>query len=123
MGKRARQRRPQPGRKQPHRPAGQDTRQQVLSKPFPLDAANHKRIDGLARLAELTAQAGRLNAQITEQIDALAAAATPWPAIAQALGVSRQAAHQGHIRRHRTPTQPPRHATRTRAPDAGRLTP
>jgi hypothetical protein len=93
MGKRARQRRPQPGRKQPQRATRQGPRQQVLSKPFPLDAANHKRMDGLARLAELTVQAQRLDAQITEQVDALAAAATSWPAIAQALGVSRQAAH------------------------------
>ena len=122
MGKRARQRRPQAGRKQPQRQAGQDWPQQVLSKP-PLEATNHKRADGLARLAELTTAAQRLNAQITEQVDALAAAATPWPAIAQALGVSRQAAHQAHIRRHRTPTQPPRHAARSRAPAAGRLTP
>jgi hypothetical protein len=65
MGKRARQRRPQPGRKQPHRPAGQDPRQQVLSEPFPLEATNHRRMDGLARLAELTVQAQGLDAKIT----------------------------------------------------------
>jgi hypothetical protein len=106
MGKRARQRRPQPGRKQPQRPAGQGPRQQVLSEPLPLEATNHKRTDGLARLAELTTAAQLLDAQITEQIDALAAAATSWPAIAQALGVSRQAAHQGHIRRHRARVPP-----------------
>jgi hypothetical protein len=106
MGKRARQRRPQPGRKQPHSPAGQDRRQQVLSEPSPLEAANRKRMDGLARLAELTTAAQLLDAQITEQVDALAAAATSWPAIAQALGVSRQAAHQGHIRRHRARVPP-----------------
>ena len=133
MGKHARQRRPQPGRKQPQRPAGQGPRQagqgprqQVLSKPFPHEATNHKRMDGLARLAELTTQAKRLDAQINEQVDALAAAATSWPAIAQALGVTRQAAHQGHIRRHRTRPDPPdrpRHAAPTRAPAAGRLNP
>ena len=123
MGKRARQRRPQPGRKPPHRPAGQDFRQQVLSKTSPLEATNHTRVDGLARLAELATAARLLDAQITEQVDALAAAATSWPAIAQALGVSRQAAHQRHIRRHRAQTEPPRHAARTRAPAAGRLTP
>jgi hypothetical protein len=123
MGKRARQRRPQPGRKQPQRPTPRGPRQQVLSEPFPIEAANHKRMDGLARLAALTTAAQLLDAQITEQIDALAAAATSWPAIAQALGVSRQAAHQGHIRRHRAPTEPPRHAARTRTPVAGRLTP
>jgi hypothetical protein len=106
MGKRARQRRPQPGRKQPHRPVGQDRRQQVLSEPLPLDAAHRKRMDGLARLAELTTAARRLDAQITEQVDALAATATSWPSIAQALGVSRQAAHQGHIRRHRARVPP-----------------
>jgi hypothetical protein len=106
MGKRARQQRSQPSRKQPHRQAGQGNRQQVLSEPFPLEATNHKRADGLARLAELTTEAQRLDAQITEQIDALAAAATSWPAIAQALGVTRQAAHQGHIRRHRTRVPP-----------------
>ena len=126
MGKRARQRRGQPGRKQPQRATRQGPRQQVLSKPFPLDAANHKRMDGLARLAELTVQAQRLDAQITEQVDILAAAATSWPAIAQALGVTRQAAYQGHIRRHRTrpdPPERPRHAAATRAPAAGRLNP
>ena len=95
----------------------------MLSKPPPLEATNHKRIDGLARLTELTTAAQRLKAQITEQVDALAAAATSWPAIAQALGVSRQAAHQAHIRRHRTQAEPPRHAAPTRVPDAGRLTP
>lgn len=121
MGKRARQRRPQPGRKQPHRPAGQGNRQQVLSKTSPLEAANHTRMDGLARLAELTTAAQLLDAQITEQIDALAADATSWPAIAQALGVSRQAAHQRHIRRHRPQAEPLPHAAR--APAAGRLTP
>ena len=121
MGKRARQRRPQPGRKQPQRPAGQDRRQQVLSKTSPLEATNHQRADGLARLAELTTAAQFLDAQITEQIDALAAAATSWPAIAQALGVSRQAAHQRHIRRHRPQAEPLPHAAR--APAAGRLTP
>jgi hypothetical protein len=40
-----------------------------------------------------------------------------------ALGVSRQAAHPGHIRRHRAQTEPPRHAARTQAPVAGRLNP
>jgi len=55
---------------------------------------------GLARLAELAARQRELAEAIDAQVDVLAAAGTPWPAIAAALGVTRQAAH---YRRHPAP--------------------
>ena len=95
----------------------------MLSEPFPVDPASRKRMDGLDRLAELVAQHRRLNGQIAGQVDGLAAAGTSWPAIAQALGVSRQAAHQAHTRRQRTEPDRLRHAAATEPSTAGRLTP
>ena len=102
---------------------GQDLRQQVLSEPFPVDLTSGKRMDGLDRLAELAAQQKRLTGQIAGQVDGLAAAGTSWPAIAQALGVSRQAAHQTHTRRQRSGPDRLRHAAATKPSTAGRLTP
>lgn len=58
---------------------------------------------GLARLAELAARQHEVQAAVDAQVDVLAAAGTPWPAIAAALGVTRQAARQRHQRRHPAP--------------------
>lgn len=58
---------------------------------------------GLARLAELAARQRELQAAVDAQVDVLAAAGTPWPQIAAALGVTRQAARQRHRRRHPAP--------------------
>jgi hypothetical protein len=58
---------------------------------------------GLARLAELAARQREVQAAIDAQVDLLAAAGTPWPQIAAALGVTRQAARQRHCRRHPAP--------------------
>ena len=41
-----------------------------------------------------------LTARIEAHIDALAADGVPWPVIADALGVTRQAARQAYARRH-----------------------
>lgn len=95
----------------------------MLSEPFPVDLTSGKRMDGLDRLAELAAQQKRLTGQIAGQVDGLAAAGTSWPAIAQALGVSRQAAHQTHTRRQRSGPDRLRHAAATKPSTAGRLTP
>jgi hypothetical protein len=56
---------------------------------------------GLAHLAELAARQRELAEAIDAQVDVLAVAGTPWPAIATAtaLGVTRQAARQRR-RRH-----------------------
>ncbi len=61
---------------------------------------------GLARLAALAAHHRELAAAIGSQVDALAAAGTPWPQIAAALGVTRQAARQRYHRRHPAPAHP-----------------
>lgn len=55
---------------------------------------------GLALLAALAARHRELAEAVDAQVDVLAAAGTPWPAIAAALGVTRQAARQRHRRRH-----------------------
>lgn len=57
---------------------------------------------GLPRLAALAARQREVQAAIDAQVDVLAAG-TPWPAIAAALGVTRQAARQRHRRRHPAP--------------------
>jgi hypothetical protein len=58
---------------------------------------------GLARLAELAARQRELAEAVDAQVDVLAVAGTPWPQIAAALGVTRQAARQRHRRRHPAP--------------------
>lgn len=54
-------------------------------------------LDELGRLAQ-----GRtiINRRIEDVVDELAHAGVGWVLIAEALGVSRQAARQGHLRRH-----------------------
>lgn len=56
--------------------------------------------EGLTVLAELVAARAELTARIEAHIDALAADGVPWPVIADALGVTRQAARQAYARRH-----------------------
>lgn len=68
--------------------------------PPPPAAAVPGEPSGLARLAELAARQREVQAAIDAQVDLLAAAGTPWPQIAAALGVTRQAARQRHRRRH-----------------------
>jgi hypothetical protein len=53
----------------------------------------------LARLGDLVSARRLIEAEIGVLADALAATGTTWPAIAAVLGVSRQAARQGHQRR------------------------
>jgi hypothetical protein len=57
---------------------------------------------GLSRLAALAAHQREVQAAIDAQVGQLAAAGTPWPQIAAALGVTRQAARQRHRRHHPT---------------------
>lgn len=95
--------------------------------PPPQAAAVPGEPSGLARLAALAVRQREFQAAVDAQVDVLAAAGTPWPAIAAALGVTRQAARQGHRRRHMPPAaaapagsprdglpRPPRHAARAR---------
>ncbi len=58
---------------------------------------------GLDLLAALSARQRELAEAVDAQVGVLAAAGTPWPAIAAALGVTRQAARQRHRRRHPAP--------------------
>lgn len=53
-----------------------------------------------ARLSELAAQLRRLEHDLDAEIDWLTANGVGWPAIGDALGVTRQAARQRHHRRH-----------------------
>jgi hypothetical protein len=52
------------------------------------------------RLAELVADTRRLAHQVDVEIDRVTRRGVGWPAIAKALGVTRQAARQRHQRRH-----------------------
>lgn len=58
----------------------------------------------LGVLAELVTARREVEEMVAAQVDVLAAAGTPWPVIAQVLGVSRQAARQAHQRRHTQPS-------------------
>jgi hypothetical protein len=51
-------------------------------------------------LRELVVQRDALREEIENEVERLADAGTSWPAIAAALGVSRQAARQAALRRH-----------------------
>jgi hypothetical protein len=74
--------------------------------PPPPAAAVPGEPSGLARLAELAARHRELQAAVDAQVDVLAAAGTPWPQIAAALGVTRQAARQRYRRRHPADADP-----------------
>lgn len=71
--------------------------------PPPPAAAVPGEPSGLARLTALAARQRELAEAVDAQVDVLAAAGTPWPAIAAALGVTRQAARQRYRRRHPAP--------------------
>lgn len=71
--------------------------------PPPQAAAVPGEPSGLDLLVALSARQRELAEAIDAQVDVLATAGTPWPAIAAALGVTRQAARQRHRRRHPTP--------------------
>ena len=63
--------------------------------------------EGLVRLDELVQARRQVEEQIDAQVDRLAAADVTWPAIADVLGVSRQAARQAHVRRRASTTKEP----------------
>lgn len=58
---------------------------------------------GLALLASLAARQRELQATVDAEVDVLAVSGTPWPLIAAALGVTREAARQRYRRRHPAP--------------------
>jgi predicted transcriptional regulator len=55
---------------------------------------------GLADLKQLVKERAEVTALVEAQVDLLAKAGYSWPEIADALGVTRQAARQAHARRH-----------------------
>lgn len=103
VGKRARQRRRHQARQTRPPPSRQSPRQHVLSPAAQERTAANGR-EGLAHLDELVQTRRRVEEQIDAHVEDLAAAGVSWPAIADVLGVSRQAARQAHLRR-RTNTE------------------
>jgi hypothetical protein len=65
---------------------------------------------GLGRLAQLVVEEQRLKEERAELVEDLAESGVGWPAIASALGMSRQAARQAHLRRHTLAGATPRAA-------------
>jgi hypothetical protein len=100
VGKRARQRRRHQARQTRPQPARQPARQHVLSTTAEATAATGR--EGLAHLDELVQARRHVEEQIEAHVADLAAAGVPWPAIADVLGVSRQAVRQAHLRRRTT---------------------
>jgi hypothetical protein len=101
VGKRAWQRRRHQVRQTRPQPARQPTRQHVLSTAAEETTAATGR-EGLAHLDGLVQARRQVEEQIEAHVADLAAAGVPWPAIADVLGVSRQAVRQAHLRRRAT---------------------
>jgi hypothetical protein len=55
----------------------------------------------LARLESLVAEQHALRTRLEAEVDRLVLTGVPWPRIAGVLGVTRQAARQAYVRRHK----------------------
>jgi DNA-binding NarL/FixJ family response regulator len=94
MGKRQRKR----VRQQPLSAAGSITSE---TNPWHVPSLSPAMTSGLQELAGLVDEQGRLSDRQRRVVAELVAAGTSWPAIAAALGVTRQAARQQFLRTHR----------------------